>query len=624
EGGLLLTGHVKLCGLPNIYMLVICILLIMTTKTKFSKDDSRLQMLVKRRNLTDGAIKNYNTVFREIYELFGVTPTDIVRIGKREQQPFLDKETGEYDLLELEDRSVTKYQFQYYDYLVDRGLSNRTIRLKLNTYRALLGEYDIEKPKNINIVIQTDRIRDEDIVTWREVESALSFCKGIRDKAIISFFATTGLRSSDVRRLKIEDLIKACDIYFEDGEEKTIDNLLNKNPEDIMPCWEVMPIKTIKNSQLCVTFNTPESSTYLWQYLHERVEFNIRKGRKPLEPNDPLFATSTNNELKSTAIEQLFQRINTQLGGKMDKNGKYRRFRSHSLRKLFTTTCRRNLTQVVVNSDKTSEVDIVSIFTGHVPPNESNSRVYEAIESDSHDSYLRKTYLALSPYLSIKEIEVKDIKTQQYKDLEEQNEALRQQLEAQAVAMQREMDEQKEQYEKKIRHIESVNSALSAQVTGIQNQIDNIANANDLTRIQDYMVNHELVEQYDLASEVINLYKEDVKNDNFEGVTNAYIEELISTAYNRSVAYSKIDNGDKIYNDDLWKSINEQIDNYEQSIMWNIPFNLSSSQKKKISSELSNYAKELWLNKIDNVDEYKVQDIITGIATKNVIKPVSS
>ena len=68
-------------------------------------------MLVKRRNLTDGAIKNYNTVFREIYELFGVAPTDIVRIGKREQQPFLDKETGEYDLLELEDRSVTKYQF---------------------------------------------------------------------------------------------------------------------------------------------------------------------------------------------------------------------------------------------------------------------------------------------------------------------------------------------------------------------------------------------------------------------------------------------------------------------------------------------------------------------------------
>lgn len=596
----------------------------MTTKTKFSKSDTRLRNLVKRRGLTTNAIKNYDTVFREIYELCDVTPTDIVRIGKREQRPFLDDKTGEYDILELEDRSVTTFQFQYYDYLEGRNLSNRTKKLKLNTFRALLTEYGIEKPKNINIVIQTDRIRDEDIVSWREVESALSFCKGIRDKAIISFFATTGLRSSDVRSLTIGDLIKACDIYFEDDEKKTIDNLLAKNPEEIMPCWEIMPSKTIKNSQLCVTFNTPEASTYLWQYLNERVEYNVRKGRKELEPKDPLFATSTNHELKSTAIEQLFQRINKQLGGKMDKNAKYRRFRSHSLRKLFSTTCRRNLTQVVVNSDKTSEVDIVSIFTGHVPPNESNSRVYEAIESDSHDSYLRKTYLALSPFLSIKEIEVKDIKTQQYKDLEEQNEALRQQLEAQAVSMQREMDEQKEQYEKKIRHIESVNSALSAQVTGIQNQIDNIANANDLTRIQDYMANHELVQKYDLASEIINLYKEDVKKNNFEGVTNDYIEELISTAYNRSVAYSKIDNGDEIYNDDLWKSINEQIDNYEQSIMWNIPFKLSSSQKKKIASELNSYAKELWLNKSDNVDEYKVQDIVTGIATKNAIKPVSS
>ena len=598
-------------------MLVTCIKLIMTTKAKFSKSDSRLRNLVKRRHLTPNAIKNYDTVFREIYELCEVTPADIVRIGKREQKPYLDKETGEYDILELEDRSVTTFQFQYYDYLEGRNLSDKTMRLKLNTYRALLTEYDIEKPKNIDIVIQTDRIRDEDIVSWREVESALSFCKGIRDKAIISFFATTGLRSSDVRNLTIGDLIKACDIYFDEGEEKTINNLLAKNPEEIMPCWEIMPSKTIKNSQLCVTFNTSEASTYLWQYLNERIEFNVKKGRKELEPKDPLFATSTNKELKSTAIEQMFQRLNTQLGGKMDKNGKYRRFRSHSLRKLFSTTCRRNLTQVVVNSDKTSEIDIVSIFTGHVPPNESNSRVYEAIESDNPDSYLRKIYLALSPFLSIKEIEVKDFKTQQYKDLEEQNEALRQQLEAQAVSMQREMDEQKEQYEKKIRHIESINSALSAQVSGIQNQIDNIANANDLTRIQDYMVNHELVQEYDLASEVINLYKEDVKKDNFEGVTNAYIEELISIAYNRTVAYSKTDFGAEIYNDDLWKKINQEIDIYEQGIMWNIPFKLSSSQNKKVKSELQKYAEELWLNKEEKVDESKVHDIIINIATKN-------
>ena len=46
-------------------------------------------------------------------------------------------------------------------------------------------------------------------------------------------------------------------------------------------------------------------------------------------------------------------------------------------------------------------MDIVSIFTGHVPRNESNSKVYEAIPDDSHDSYLREIYFKLVPYLSI-------------------------------------------------------------------------------------------------------------------------------------------------------------------------------------------------------------------------------
>ena len=342
----------------------------------------------------------------------------------------------------------------------------------------------------------------------------------------------------------------------------------------------------------------------------------MRKGRnEKLESDYPLFATSTNKELKSTAIEQLFQRLNKQLGDKMDKNGKYRRFRSHSLRKLFSTTCRRNITQVVINSDKTSEVDIISIFTGHVPPNKSNSKVYEAIESDSHDSYLRKIYIALSPYLSIKEIEIKDIKTQQYKDLEEQNKALKQQLEAQAVSMQREMDEQKEQYEKKIRHVESVNTALSSQVLDIQNQLDNLANANDLKRIQEYISGHEVVEKYKLASIIIGYYKEDVKKDDFEGVTTDYIDELIMQARNFVVAKGMIQPIDEIYNDDLWKEIKTEIDIYSQDIIYNLGYEFSKSQRKKLNDKVDDYASDLWKNK-KKANMYDVENIVNGIAIR--------
>ena len=150
--------------------------------------------MVKRRKLTKNAIKNYNTVFNEINELFDVTPSDIVKIGKREQKPYLDKETGAHDILDLEDRTVTIYQFKYHDYLKSKGLADTTIKLKIDSFRALLGEFNIQKPKPIEIIIPKDRIRDEDIVFWREVEKALSFCKSIMDKAIVSFFCNNWIK----------------------------------------------------------------------------------------------------------------------------------------------------------------------------------------------------------------------------------------------------------------------------------------------------------------------------------------------------------------------------------------------------------------------------------------------
>lgn len=502
----------------------------MSKKGKFSETDEKLKQLIIRRNVSKSSIKNYNKVFDELYQLFGVTPSDIVRIGKREQKPYLVEETGQYDVLDLEDREITRFQLGYYQDLKDKNFSNRTINLKLTIFRALLNEYGIDKPKPIKIVIRKDRLRDKDIVSWRDIENGMNFCKGIRDKAIISFFATTGLRSSDVRRLLIQDLINACSIYFEEDEKKTIDNLLAKNPEDIVPCWELIPKKTDNKSQLCVTFNTCECSEYIWQYLTERRDKDIKNG-DVLNLDEPLFATSKKKHISPNAIEQMFQRINKQLGDKKDKNGKYGKFRAHSLRKLFATTCRRNLPNVQVNSDKTSEIDIISIFTGHVPPNESNSRVYEAIEDDSHDSHLRKTYQALMPYLSIKEIEIKDFKTSQYKELEERNKELEKQLNLQTSSTQRELDEQKQYYERKINHLENANKELSLELKTFKRQVLIMTNQENIKTISDYVKSDEIVNQYNLGNKILDLFLSDVEKNPTILVIDSYIDKLIKRAY---------------------------------------------------------------------------------------------
>lgn len=70
--------------------------------------------MITRRNLAKGTIKSYNIVFNEIYTLFNKTPSEIVKIGRREQKPYNNKETGLPDIIELEDRTVTQYQFEYY------------------------------------------------------------------------------------------------------------------------------------------------------------------------------------------------------------------------------------------------------------------------------------------------------------------------------------------------------------------------------------------------------------------------------------------------------------------------------------------------------------------------------
>ena len=410
-------------------------------RIKFTETDPKLKAMVKRRGLSKNAKKNYNTVFNEIYELLGVTPSDIVKIGKKEQKPFINAE-GLVDMLDLEDRKVTEYQNEYKDILDENGNAESTKKLKLDTYRALLGEYNIEKPKSPKIKIKRDRIRESDIISWRDVEKAMDISKGIRDKSILSMLATTGMRGSDLINLKISQLIKGCKIYFDEDEEHTIENLLKKDPKTIIPCYEIMPSKTDDKSQLAMTFNTPECSEYLWQYLKDRKNKKTKDGNLiELKPDAPLFVTRTNKKMSIGSLEKMFQRINKRLGNEKDKNGIYGKFRKHSMRKLFSTTCRKNMLNITVNSDKTTEMDIVSIFTGHVPPNESNAKAYEAIPDDSEDSYLREIYFKLVPYLSIKDTEVHHINSKEVTELTEKIDILEEQNQQKDIRHQREMEE---------------------------------------------------------------------------------------------------------------------------------------------------------------------------------------
>jgi integrase len=362
---------------------------------KFSETDVKLMQLLQRRKLGKSSMRKYNVVFREIYELIGKTPTQLITEAKKEEQPF-NNEEGNPQILDLSERKINTYQLVYNNFLESREIAESTKKHKMLMFRALFKEYDIKMPKMIQYNTLIKRTRVNDIPSWADVGRSLDFCKSNRDKGLVCLLATSGMRGGDVVRLTIQDFLEATSIY---NHNMDLDELLANNPYEIIPCYDFFPEKTKKDGNLCITYNTGECSYFIFKHIKARLDEGY-----PVDLESPLFGGTGrfSNFLTVDWLRRILQSLNVALNLGRDKNGLFGKFRGHNLRKLFSTTCRQNITNVVVKADKYSELDVISIFTGHTPPNMSNSEVYDAVDSeDSFDSYLRKNYEALIPYLTI-------------------------------------------------------------------------------------------------------------------------------------------------------------------------------------------------------------------------------
>ena len=74
--------------------------------------------MVKRKHSSEGRRKHLNTTFNEVYKLSGMTPSDLVEIGLKQQTPFIDECVVK--TTPLADRYITKLYYDYYDYLKEK------------------------------------------------------------------------------------------------------------------------------------------------------------------------------------------------------------------------------------------------------------------------------------------------------------------------------------------------------------------------------------------------------------------------------------------------------------------------------------------------------------------------
>ena len=280
-----------------------------------------------------------------------------------------------------------------------------------------------------------------------------------------------------------------------------------------------------------MTYNTPETTSLIFDYLNYRINLKKEKIKKNKKKNnddnkieldnvkigvdEPLFMSQRGGFLRELSLEKQCAIINDKMGGEKDKNGVFGKFRLHNLRKLFKTTCRRNLQHITVNSDKTFDGDVISLFTGHITPNNPLAYVYEAVEDDSHNSHFRKIYQALIPYLSIYPTETKAFKEQEYIKMEEEISSLKEELKLKDIEHQRELDESK-------RELEIFKNNMGKQLKENSDQLNRIKNKTDKKYIRNK------IQQYFRENQRDNILK---KSDSDENIIKCLVIEELAYEY---------------------------------------------------------------------------------------------
>jgi integrase len=255
--------------------------------------------------------------------------------------------------------------------------------------------------------IRTDYRKEtiEDIPSKKDIEIALKH-SNIKYNSIITLMSSSGMRMSDVTALSYEHLLISLQDYTKLPKSiylpiDVLIDLVGKNKELLLvPTWKFTSIKTNSPS---ITFSTPESLTYLFDYL---------KLKPPETLDTPLFRSNKfpTKSISRSGFLRYFYELNKRCG--FGKVGSQSKFRSHSLRKYFTTTLyHANINKLTIDWLLSHTVDSVteSYFKSSIPK-------------------LKEEYIKVIPDLSIQDTQVHDIKSPEFIQLTNDNKDLRERV----------------------------------------------------------------------------------------------------------------------------------------------------------------------------------------------------
>lgn len=212
----------------------------------------------------------------------------------------------------LKERKIKKRLLDYRSFLLTSNMSPNTAKTYFSKLKTFYLHYEIELPHlpdaKYSKIYETNYL---DLPTKKHIKQALEIVS-IDLKAIILFMSSSGTAKAETLSLTVEHFVNATEEYHDGGTIKEILDKLEKK-SNIIPTFY---LKRIKTDKYYYTFCSPEASFYIVKYLKTRENLTLK---------DKLF------DFSSSLLLTRFQEINDKM--KWGFKGKYRFFRSHTLRK---------------------------------------------------------------------------------------------------------------------------------------------------------------------------------------------------------------------------------------------------------------------------------------------------
>lgn len=446
-------------------------------KTIVSESDE-LKKLTRKRNIKKQQTKDRYVVSLTTYCVYtNKSLSELISEAKKEQKTLDEDELSIIDLLE-----------EFRPWMSEQGLGELTIRTRFNDVLTLYRNNRIRIPE-LERYIPDDEVQLEysDLPAEKDIERAINSSTSLSARALFYFMASSGTGKLETANLTVQDFIDATRDYH--GEIDNIENVLLKleEMENVIPLFKLKRQKTGTTYHTCCT---PQATKAILTLLRSKNHINN---------DDPLFY------YKYGGISKAFHRANFKHGWPKIKNYYY--FGSHRLRKRHASLLIR---------DK----GLAHYLQGRVLDKTSRSYFFE------DPKRVREEYKKYVPLLTIGEAEYYGVSSEEYDELQAENAEIKQKYEN----LQTCMDEQKAEYEQKIRNLESINVALSNKIDAVESRLDNITRESDIKSIIEYASQNEIVNKHDLMDTVMTLYDADYKAKRVRVIDDNYKQTLVNRA----------------------------------------------------------------------------------------------